>query len=281
MQIYADYSNRLDPDCYTKGREGNSVLLLVCHNTAGPSDRNFAGQDKNQAQKLSDQSAVYLTSNTRQVSIHWVVGAEAAGAPIYRVVPEESTAYHCGGSPPQFPSKWTNPDDGKSYGGYNLNLRAIGIELFGQPGDALGPNQAAALQTLIQDIVSRYPILKKPGHIVAHASLEGDRTDGRNWINQAIQWAGSAPAAASGGINLIPISYQAIIPTGSATVRKGPGRSYDVVATLKADPDKQYKVDGEAHGELIGKDDVWSHLAEVNGFVTRTALKIITSVPQG
>ncbi|HEX2909391.1 MAG TPA: N-acetylmuramoyl-L-alanine amidase [Chloroflexia bacterium] len=278
MNIYADYSNRLDPNCYTQGRQGSSVLVLVCHSTCGPDDRNFPGQDPAVAQRLSDQAAAYLTSNDRQVSIHWLVGAEACGAPIYRVVPEEHTAYHCGGTPPQFPSRWVNPTDGKEYGRFGLNLVSLGIELFGQANDTVGPKQLSALQTLVQNIAGRYPVLGNNGHIVDHASLEGDRTDGKNWVTQARGFVGSAGAASSSaaGFSVVPIQYMITIPAGSATVRSGPGRSYSIITSLSADPQKIYHVDGEAHGEQIGNDDVWSHVAEAGGFVTRTAVKIMT-----
>ena len=278
MNIYADYSNRLNPDCYTKGRDGKSVLVLVCHNTAGPHDFNPGNQ------ALSDAAALYLTSNDRQVSIHWVVGAEAVGAPIYRVVPEDSIAYHAGGTPPQFPSRWVNPDDGLVYGRYGLNQVSIGIELFGNEKDQVGPNQQAALKALVLDIVSRFPVIARPGHIVAHAELEGDRTDGKNWVNLAKGWVsgGATSASASAGLQTTPVSYQAKIRVGKATVRSGPGRSFSIITTLDATDGKTYTVDGEAHGDAIpdsrqasGSDDVWAHLSAVNGFVTRTALTAV------
>ena len=204
MNIYQDLSGRLDPNCYTQGRDGKPVLVLVCHNTAGPHDFNPGNQ------ALSDAAAQYLTSNDRQVSVHWVIGAEAAGAPVYRLVPEDSIAYHAGGTPPQFPSRWVNPDDGSVYGRYGLNEVSIGIELFGNEKDQVGPNQLAALKALVLDIVGRHPIIARPGHIVAHAELEGDRTDGKNWVNLARQWV--AGTGVNGGSNApIPIPT----PTGA------------------------------------------------------------------
>lgn len=269
FSIYRDLSNSLNQNCYTPGRNNNPVLVLVCHNTAGPNDSNSVGSAA--AQSLSDTAARYLTSNDRQASVQWLVGAEACNAPIYRIVPESDTAYHCGGNPPNYPSRWKNPSDQKIYGGFGLNQVAIGIELFGQPNDGLGPNQAAALQALVQEIVRRYPVLAQPGHIVAHAELEGDRTDGRNWVKQAISWAGTVSHD-----ECIPISYKVIVPKGQANVRSGPGRTFSIISSLASDPNKQYQVDCEKHGELIGTDDVWSHIVEVSGYVTRTALQIVT-----
>lgn len=272
MQIYADYSNKLNSNCYTADRGGHQVLVLVCHNTEGKGESNF-GQTRAEAQQHSDFEAEYLANNPAQVSIHYVVGEEECDAPIYRIVPEAYTAYHCGGEP-GFPSKWVNPDDSKEYGGYGLNQVAIGIELVGQHNETVGPKQLASLQALMQDLVSRYPILKKQGHIVAHKELEGDREDGVNWYKQAIEWvAGVNPVAPTPVIT--PISYQVTVPQFEATVRKGPGRQYDIVTSLKPDPTKQYHVDGESHGELISSDDVWVHLPDVGGFATRTVVQVI------
>ena len=279
MNIYADHSHKLDPNCYTADRGGHPILLLVCHNTEGKQESN-TGQTRAEAQQHSDFEADYLTSNPAQVSIHWVVGEEECDAPIYKIVPEEFTAYHCGGEP-NFPSKWVNPDDGAAYGGYKLNQVAIGIELVGQHSEVVGPKQLASLQALVQDIVSRNPILRKPGHIVAHKELEGDREDGVNWVKEAVEWTVEAmtgnPAVEAPAPVITPLSYQVTVLQYDATVRKGPSRQYEVITTLKADPNKQYHVDGEAHGELISNDDVWSHLNDgsVQGFVSRTVLKIM------
>jgi len=179
LQIYRDLSGQLDPNCYDTNRR--DVLAVICHNTAGPSDFNPGSQ------ALSDSAAHYLTSNDRQVSIHWVVGAEGAGAPIYRVVPEPDVAYHAGGTG-GYPSHWADPDTGTLYGRYGLNQVSLGIELFGQPGETVGPNQLASLKALVLDIAGRYPKLRNPKRWESHANLEGDRTDGPNWRDHARQW---------------------------------------------------------------------------------------------
>lgn len=268
LSIFMDFSHSLNQNCFTPGRDNHPVLLLVCHNTAGPNDLNSATKAK--AQALSDAAARYLSSNDRQVSAHWLVGAENCGAPIYRIVPEGDTAHHCGGNPPAFPSSWKNPGDNKIYGGFGLNQVAIGIEVFGQVKDTIGPKQEASLKTLVQDITRRYSTLKNPGHIVAHAELEGDRTDGLNWIKKALAWTNEGDDG-----DCIPLSYKVVVPRGQASVRTGPGRTFPITASLKADPNRQYQVDCEKHGELIGSDDVWSHIPELDGYVTRTALQIL------
>jgi N-acetyl-anhydromuramyl-L-alanine amidase AmpD len=76
-------------------------------------------------------------------------------------------------------------------------------------------------------------------------------------------------------IQNIPMNYTVIIPNFKATVRKGPGRGYDIVTTLDASRDRRYQVTAEAHGELIGSDDVWCFIPEVKGYITRTAITIV------
>jgi hypothetical protein len=189
MQIYKDLSLNLNKDCYTAGPPNRDILMLCCHNTAGPNDFNPPGQSFAQSLALSDTAARYLTSNDRQASVHWLVGGEACNAPIYLIVPEKYTAYQCGGNPPQYPSKWTDPSTRTIYVGYDLNVVSIGIELLGQPGEVVGPKQLASLKMLVRDILGRHPLLAQPERIVAHADLEGDRTDGKNWVAYARGWA--------------------------------------------------------------------------------------------
>lgn len=277
INIFRDLRNQLNPDCFTRGRGGQPILVLVCHNTAGPRDFNRPTQTRNDSQALSDAAANYLTSNDRQASVHWLVGGEKCNAPIYHIIPQESTAYHCGGEPGN-PSNWKDPESGKAFRGFGVNQVSIGIELLGQPNETVGPNQLAALEQLIKYIVGLFPILKNPQRIISHASIDTSRTDGENWVNQAKQWA----AAGGGEVIITPIQYKIRIPRGIAVVRSGPGRNYEPVATLKADPNKLYQVNGEAHGDRIpsarevsGFDDVWSHIPELSGFITRTALDIM------
>lgn len=187
IPIYADYQNRLNPTCYEVGREGNEVLMLVCHSTAGPHDFNSLGQTPAQGQALSDASAAYLANNPAQASVQWLVGAESCKAPIYYIVREKDTAYHCGGLEGA-PSQWTDPTTGKHYSGIDNNRISIGIEVLGQPKDVLGPNQLAALELLVKDIARRYQILQNPNRIIAHADIDINRTDGLNWRDLARKW---------------------------------------------------------------------------------------------
>jgi len=244
MVIFKDLQNQLDPNCYTSNRGGHNVLALVVHNTSGPNDFNNWGQTEAQAVQLSNNAADYLAGNTRQVSVHWLIGGENSGAQIYKIVPESMTAYHAGGDPEAY-SHWTNPDDGREYRSYELNQVSIGIEMFGQPTDVVGPKQLAAARLLVADIVSRYPILKRPGHILSHMELEADRTDGPNWRDFARKvaiggavivpppattptsdpWAGvgtgvKAIMTANGYVPAGPESYEHDAGTGKATMSR-------------------------------------------------------------
>lgn len=67
--------------------------------------------------------------------------------------------------------------------------------------------------------------------------------------------------------------YRIVIPAAKATVRSGPGRSFAIVTTLNANATRQYQVDSEISGEAIGSDNIWLHLPEAGGYVTRTAVK--------
>lgn len=75
--------------------------------------------------------------------------------------------------------------------------------------------------------------------------------------------------------NTLPLRYRATLREASFTVRAGPGYRYAVVGTLTASANRTYQVEGEAKGELVGSDDVWSYLPEYNGFVSRTALRVL------
>lgn len=197
--FFTDYSGILNPTCYDTTR-GN-ILLVVCHDTSGPGDRNPGNQ------VVSEAAARYLCSNDREVSAHWYIGAEGVGAPTYRIVPEGDTAYHCGGTPPDYPSHWTDPDTGVNWSKYKLNQVAIGIERFGYSGEPIGPAQLKSLKALVQDIATRNPKLKDPKRWVSHQSLEGDRTDGQ-WYNLARQWVQELNNNSTGGGTVDPSNPQ-------------------------------------------------------------------------
>jgi hypothetical protein len=169
---------------YDAGRGGQSVVLLVCHKTAGVAD--LATLNAVEAKAGVEATIRWLSLPAGHggggVSAHYLIGPEVLGAPIYRLVKESDTAWHAGGTPPQFPSTWTDASTGVTYTKYAVNQISIGIEIWGRINDPIGPNQRLAAIHLVQDIVSRYPVLQKAGHIQAHAALEADRRDGTDWV---------------------------------------------------------------------------------------------------
>lgn len=107
-----------------------------------------------------EDALAILTDKEKQVSAHYVIGAEGE---IYALVPEEMRAWHAGlGS-------WRGADD--------VNSRSIGIELQ-NPGTRFGlapfpETQMHALLSLCQEICRRWPIETR--NIIGHSDLAPDR----------------------------------------------------------------------------------------------------------
>ncbi|MFZ2028723.1 MAG: N-acetylmuramoyl-L-alanine amidase [Vitreimonas sp.] len=95
-----------------------------------------------------------------RVSAHYVVGEDGA---VYRVVPEESRAWHAGAS------SWQGEGD--------VNSRAIGIEIVNGGHDFALPDyptvQIDAVIALLSDILARRQL--KPVQVVAHSDIAPER----------------------------------------------------------------------------------------------------------
>jgi N-acetylmuramoyl-L-alanine amidase len=95
-----------------------------------------------------------------RVSAHYVVGEDGA---VYRVVPEESRAWHAGAS------SWQGEGD--------VNSRAIGIEIVNGGHDFGLPDypaaQIEAVIALLREILARHQL--KPMQVVAHSDIAPER----------------------------------------------------------------------------------------------------------
>jgi N-acetylmuramoyl-L-alanine amidase len=95
-----------------------------------------------------------------RVSAHYVVGEEGA---VYRIVPEESRAWHAGAS------SWQGEGD--------VNSRAIGIEIVNGGHDFGLPEYPAvqidAVIALLRDILARHQL--RPLQVVAHSDIAPER----------------------------------------------------------------------------------------------------------
>jgi len=95
-----------------------------------------------------------------RVSAHYVVGEDGT---VYRVVPEESRAWHAGAS------SWQGEGD--------VNSRAIGIEIVNGGHDFALPDYPAeqidAVIALVGDILARHDL--KPVQVVAHSDIAPER----------------------------------------------------------------------------------------------------------
>lgn len=96
---------------------------------------------------------------------------------------------------------------------------------------------------------------------------------------------GSGPSAAiTANIvpDAVPMDYKIVIASDGSRVRSGPSTKFSVITTLKADPDRQYKVTSESHGENVlsnkqpsGLDDTWCYIPELDGYISRAIVQIV------
>lgn len=94
-----------------------------------------------------------------RVSAHYVLDLDGT---VYRLVPEERTAWHAGKS-------WWRGREG-------LNATSIGIEIVNLHGDRhdYPPQQIAALIELCKDILARHPRIE-PRNVVGHSDIAPQR----------------------------------------------------------------------------------------------------------
>jgi hypothetical protein len=148
-------------------RGNYSIDELILHETSGPHDVRNAAPDL--ARTLDDATISWFLTPRSDVSIHYLIGGENLGAPIYRLCPESQAAYHIIGTK-------------GSVDNFSIdNHESIGIERMGQPNDNPGPNQTRALCELALDICKRNPRIT-PDRIFSHASLQPDRRDGNTLL---------------------------------------------------------------------------------------------------
>lgn len=114
---------------------GTRVDTIIIHHTATSSD------------ERGTRSAVgWLSQKDSEASAHYVVGHDGR---VYRLVPEDRTAWHAGASC----LPWEKMKKGAS-----VNGRSIGIELV-NPGDGVTPfteAQYRALGEILPDLVRRH-----------------------------------------------------------------------------------------------------------------------------
>lgn len=159
-----DKTSQLVYNGKTGSRGGYTIKEVILHETAGPRDvKNATGS---QAQALDNATLNWFLKTPNQLSIHYFLGGENNGAPVYRCCPESVMAYHAIGN------------KGVAAGGSVENHISIGIERMGQPNDGpVGPLQTAALCKLVLDICKRDHLTADD--IYAHADVQSDKQDGR------------------------------------------------------------------------------------------------------
>jgi hypothetical protein len=168
MPVQIDDRSGQLADGKSAGRGSYVIDELILHETSGPHDVRNAAPDL--ARTLDDATISWFLTPRSDVSIHYLIGGENLGAPVYRLCPENRAAYHIVGTK-------------GSVDGFSIdNHQSIGIERMGQPNDNPGPNQARALCELALDICRRNARIT-PDRIFSHAQLQPDRRDGNTLLD--------------------------------------------------------------------------------------------------
>lgn len=104
----------------------------------------------------ADDSLATLTSQTRRVSAHYLIGPSGQ---LYQLVPENRRAWHAG------QSYWAGMTD--------INSLSIGIEIDNRGEGPFAEAQIGTLLALLQDLRQRYRI--KPENVLGHADVAPGR----------------------------------------------------------------------------------------------------------
>lgn len=131
---------RLSPNCGPR-RDGLTPSIIVIHYTAMQSAE--AALDR-----LCDPAA--------EVSAHYLVSRLGD---VTQMVEETARAWHAGAG------EWRGAQD--------INSRSVGIELDNSGAHPFPEPQMAALETLLKDILARWPI--QPDDIIGHSDMAPER----------------------------------------------------------------------------------------------------------
>lgn len=158
----------------------------------------------------------------------------------------------------------------------NPNLMTISIEHAGNSGGPFPEAMYQATLALHRWLLLTYNIPATRDYIIGHNQIQPKN---RGFCpGTGFPWA--RLMSDLGGFSLTKVEYMASVPT-VAMVRPGPGRSYEPSIKKAPGADKQFKVSGEAKGEVIWDDrlkrmdDTWAYFEDLDGakgFVSRSAL---------
>src|SRR5581483_5717053 len=97
-------------------------------------------------------------------SAHYAIGVDGT---VHQYVDEDNTAFHAG--------VVVNPTWTAIQPGQNPNFYTVGIELAGDPGEAITDAQYDAAAELIAEIAPRYQIAMDADHVILHSEIRSDR----------------------------------------------------------------------------------------------------------
>lgn len=248
------------------GRNGQKVVAVCNHIIAGT-----LGSADNWFQNSSSEASTHFGIGKNGRIIQWVSTSDAAWGNGRLNKPDTTVP-------------WVTKAQRE---GINPNNLTVSIEHEGQTGEPFTEQMYHSTLALHKYLISKFNIPIDRHHIVGHYQLDSVERpfcpgSGLPWdrlIGDLKTFFGQEGVNVS-AVTVVPVNYTAKLKS-AATVRTGPGRSFQVVSNLAFDPNHSLTVTGETHGEAIptksqasGNDDVWSFIPALNGFVTRTALSI-------
>jgi hypothetical protein len=182
-----DRTTNTSPAAYNGPRGSFVPQLLVLHDSIGDSsdpDRNDLPLDLSGFQTRENATVSRLQSGATP-SIHYLIGPEALGAPVYRICQEDGVVAQVRGNT-ETPSHWLAPNgiewNGQTNGLDIINYIAIGIMRWGAPGEEPGPSQTASLAALVVRLAHQYNLT--PQRLVSIQEISAGQPGGTSLLER-------------------------------------------------------------------------------------------------
>jgi hypothetical protein len=168
MTIQIDDRSGQLADGKSAGRGSYVIDELILHETSGPHDVRNAAPDL--ARTLDDATISWFLTPRSDVSIHYLIGGENLGAPVYRLCPESRAAYHIVGT------------KGSVDGFQLITTSQSGLSAWGNRTITPALTRPVPFANWRWIFAVEIPRIT-PDRIFSHAQLQPDRRDGNTLLD--------------------------------------------------------------------------------------------------